>query len=153
MMKLKVLAVAALVAALVATPAAAQGFKAGGCNTATVNVTVTTTTEAVAVSSPVVQLPFDTGEIFVFGWAQLTTGTNTTGVTPMIRQGTAITGTALTEANIEGVKITAGGTEPFYAIGIEQRTASNVQYSFTLKQTAASADGSILQAGICVLAR
>lgn len=138
----------------VSTPAFAQsGFKQSGCTTTTANVTVTTTTEAVAVSSPVVQLPADSGDVIVFGWAQLTTGADTTTVIPMIRRGTAITDTAVTESNAEAVKAAAGSTEPFYALARETRGASSVQYSFTVKQASATADGTVLQAGICVLVR
>jgi hypothetical protein len=146
--------VACVLALALATPAAAQvGVKASGCTVSAVDVTLTTTTEAVIVSSPVIQIPADAGEVIVFGWAQLTTGTNTTAVTPKIRRGTLITSTLVNEANAEGVKITAGGTEPFYAMAVETLTVSNAVYSFTLTQTSASANGSALQGGICVLVR
>ena len=137
-----------------AAPASAQvGIKASGCTTSAADVTLTTTTEAVIVSSPVIQIPNDSGELIVFGWAQLTTGTSTTTVTPRIRRGTAITSTLVGEANAETVKVTAGGTEPFFAVVNETLGVSGTIYSFTLQQASAAANGSALQGTICVLVR
>lgn len=119
---------------------------------ATANVAVTTTTETVAVSSGPVKTPFQTHQIVILAWGQLTTGTGTTTVTPRIRRGTAITGALVGEANAETVKAAAGGTEPFVIMVAEERAdQESVEYSLTLAQAAATADGTILQASILVL--
>jgi len=82
-------------------------------------------------------------------WAQLTTGTNTTSVKPRIRRGADATGTLVNEANIEQVKAAAGSTEFFFTMALDERAnVSSVQYTLTLEQAGASADGSSIQAGI-----
>jgi hypothetical protein len=120
-------------------------------STATGNVTITTTTEKVAITSPAVRVPLQTARVLVKGWAQVTTGADTTALTPRLRKGDAITGTLLGEANAEAVKAAAGSTEAVQCWAID--TVSNVdsvQYSFTVQQTGASADGTIVQSGIDV---
>lgn len=139
---------------LVQQPAQAQSFAQIGYATFTTDVTITTTTEKVLVSSGPVTCPRQTCNIVVMGWAQVTTGTNTTGLTPLFRRGTAIGNTALGEANVEQVKSAAGNTEPVFFFAQEDRVdVATVEYSFTVKQTAASADGTALQGGIIVLVR
>lgn len=83
------------------------------------------------------------------GWAQLTTGTNTTAVTPRIRRGTTITGTLIGEANPITLGAAAGSTEDF-EVDVTDLGAdvANATYVLTLQQTAASANGSCLQAAI-----
>ena len=123
-----------------------------GYNVSASNVTLTTTTEKVIISSGPLPLEYSGQEIVIIGWAQLTTGTDTTAVKPKIRRGTAITGTLVNEANSETVKAAAGSTEPFFCMAAESRANENtVEYSFCLEQVGASADGTALQAGIIVL--
>jgi hypothetical protein len=134
--------------------ARAQGFAQIAFNTVTADVTLTTTTEAVIVSSGPVTLPREVANVCVIGWAQLTTGTNTTAVTPAIRRGTTITGTLVGEANAETIMAAAGSTEPKFYMACEERSGvATVDYSFTLKQTGASANGSALSGSIIVFAR
>jgi len=123
-----------------------------GAATATTDVTITTTTEAVAVSSGAVPFPRASGQVLVSGWAQVTTGAGTTALTPRIRRGTAITGTLVGEANAEQVKAAAGSTEPVFAMAREDRAnEGTVEYSLTVQQTGATGNGTILQSGITVL--
>jgi len=123
-----------------------------GVATVTANVTVTTTTEEVAVSSPVVRMPRASHTIVVSGWCQLTTGAATTTVTPRIRRGTTTSGTAVGDAVAENVKAAAGSNEPFFLMVSESRAdVDSVQYSFTIEQTSATGNGTILQAGIEVM--
>lgn len=118
----------------------------------TVATPVVTTTETVAIASPSFEPPSDAFQAVIIAWAQLTTGTNTTAVTPRVRRGNAITGTLLGAANAEQVKAAAGSTEAFFMLTSEDRTSCDfIQYCFTLQQTAASANGSILQASILVM--
>ena len=121
-------------------------------NFATTDVTLTTTGEAVVVSSGAIVTPFQTHRIVILAWGQLTTGAGTTAVTPRIRRGTATTGTLVGEANAEQVKAAAGSTEPFIILVSEDRAdQESVEYSLTLQQTAATGNGTVLQAGILVL--
>lgn len=121
-------------------------------NLATTNVTVTTTTEAVAVSSGPAKLSTPTARVVIVAWGQLTTGAGTTTVTPRIRRGTTISGTLVGEANAEEVKAAAGSTEQFTIMVSETRSdEESVEYSLTLTQAGATGNGTILQAAILVL--
>lgn len=83
------------------------------------------------------------------GVAQLTTGTNTTAVTPRIRRD-SLTGTVVNEANAITVGAAAGSTEVFDvdADDFVSGEVANATYVLTLQQTAASANGSALYAFI-----
>lgn len=123
-----------------------------GFNFITADVTLTTTSETVIVSSGAIAVPYETARLVIIACAQLTTGAGTTGVTPRIRRGTAITGTLVGEANVEQVKAVAGSTEFFAAMRFEEQSpAASVEYSLTLQQAAATGNGTALQAGIMVL--
>lgn len=123
-----------------------------GFNISGTNVTLTTTTETVIISSGAIAVPYETARLLILAWAQLTTGAGTTAVTPRIRRGTVATGTLVGEANAEQVKAAAGSTEPcFIVVSDEQSPAAAVEYSLTLAQTGATGDGTALQAGIVVL--
>jgi len=149
-----VLCIALVLAGLLTPRVAAQGFTQYGFTTFTTDVAVTTTTETSVIASPAVTAPRDSDDVCVIAWAQLTTGTMTTTVTPRIRQGTTTGGTLVGEANAETIKVAAAGTEPFYAMVCETRSnVATVQYNFTLQQASANANGTALQGGILVLVR
>lgn len=134
--------------------APAQGFNQIAYTASGTDVTLTTTSETVIVSSGPATAPRQTINVCVFAWAQLTTGTGTTAVTPRIRRGTTTSGTLVGEANAEQVKAAAGSTEPLVVFTCEDRASvATVDYSLTLQQTGATANGTALQAGILVLAR
>lgn len=117
--------------------------------TTVTNVTVTTTTEAVAISSGPVKVPYATCRVAIKGWCQLTTGTATTTVAAAIRRGTAITGALVGEANATEVKAAAGSTEEFIIMVSEDRaTVDTVEYSLTVLQASATGNGTVLQASI-----
>lgn len=123
-----------------------------GHNFTTTNVTLTTTTENVVVSSGRVILPRETHTLFVLGYAQLTTGAATTTVTPRIRRGTTITSTLIGEAHPEEVKAAAGSIEQFFHMVSEELGGrAEVEYSLTLSQVDATGNGTVVQAGILVL--
>ncbi len=120
-----------------------------GAAASAVNVTLVTTAETIIITSEAVNIPYGQARLFVNAWAQLTTGVGTTAVTPRIRRGTLVTDTLVGEANAEGIKIAAGGTEPFKLAVLDTVTGyGSVQYVFTLEQTAATGNGTALQAGI-----
>lgn len=116
--------------------------------------TITTDTPLVTTAETVVATlsGINTGRalnVQVRGWAQLTTGTNTTAVTPRIRRGTTITGTLVDEANPVTVGAAAGSTEDFEIDVVDEGAdLAGASYVLTLQQTGASANGSCLQAGI-----
>lgn len=143
-----------VVLALEASHAAAQGFSQIAFATFTTDVTITTTTEKDLVNSGPATTTRQTSNVCVIAWAQVTTGTNTTALTPRIRRGTGIAGTLVGEANAEQVKAAAGSTEALFAFTCEDRAdVATVDYSLTVQQTAASANGSALQGGILVFVR
>lgn len=122
----------------------AQQFK----GQATVNTTLVTTAETVVATVSGVS----TGRalnVQVRGWAQLTTGTNTTAVTPRIRRGTTVSGTLIDEGNPITIGAAAGSTEDFdIDVTDEGADLASASYVLTLEQTGASANGTCLQAGI-----
>lgn len=148
------LVLVAILCTLAVNPAGAQGFNQIAFNTFTANVTLTTTSETVIVSSGPALVTRQTVNVCVMAWAQLTTGTNTTDVTPRIRRGTATSGTLVGEANAETILAAAASTEPYHLMVCEERTnVDSIEYSLTLQQTAASANGSALQGGIIVFVK
>jgi len=121
-------------------------------NHSVADVTVTTTTETVAISSGPASLPYHTCHIMVIAWCQLVLGTGTTHVTARVRRGTTTAGALVGEANAEEIKTAAGAREPFMIMVHEERAGEEaVEYSLTVQQTAATADGTVSQAGILVL--
>jgi hypothetical protein len=83
------------------------------------------------------------------GWAQVTTGTATTALTPRIRRGVDATGVLIGEADPVTIGAAAGGTENLYVeaedIGVD---LSNATYVLTVVQTAATGNGTGLQASL-----
>lgn len=85
----------------------------------------------------------------VRGWAQLTTGTNTTAVVPRIRRGTTISGTLIGEANPVTIGAAAGTTEDFEVDVVDTGAdLAGASYVLTLQQVGATANGSCLQATV-----
>jgi hypothetical protein len=133
---------------------AAQGFSQVGFATFATDVALVTTAETVIVSSGPVTAPRQSVNVCVFAWAQLTTGTGTTSVTPRIRRGTAAAGTLVGEANAQEVLAAAGTTEKYFMLECEDRSnVATVDYSLTLTQAGASANGAALHGGILVFVR
>lgn len=155
-MRARILVTLLLVVGLVLPPrpATAQGFTQIGMATFTADVAVVTTTEKDVIYSGAVTAPRQTVNVCIIAWAQLTTGTMTTTVTPRIRRGTGITGTVVGEANAETILNTAGSTEKYYLMACEDRSdVASVDYSFTLQQASANGNGAALQGGILVFVR
>lgn len=137
-----------------AVPAAAQAPIQTAFNVSATDVTLTTTAETVIIASGPALVTKETVNVCVFAWAQLTTGTNTTTVTPRIRRTALVGGTLVNEANAITLGAAAGSKEQFYAMACEDRSGiATVEYNLTLAQAAASADGTALQAGIFVFVR
>lgn len=121
-------------------------------NASGTQVTLTTTTEAVVISAPPVAVVRQSVFAMIIGWGQLLIGTGCTHGTPRIRRGTAITSTLVGEATAEEIKTAAADREPFFImVGEALAGVASVEYSFTLQQTGASANGTVDQAAILVL--
>jgi hypothetical protein len=113
------------------------------------NVTLVTTAETVIITSPPAKMPLQTARILIRAWAQLTTGTATTTVTPRIRRGTTTAGALVGEATAITVGAAAGSNEAFELTATEERAnEESVTYSLTLEQAGATGNGTALQAGI-----
>lgn len=113
-----------------------------------VNTTIVTTAETVLATVSGVSTPRKTN-VNLSGWAQVTTGTNTTSLVPRIRRGTDATGTLVGEGNPVTIGAAAGSTEDVEIrvsdVGVD---LANASYVLTVVQTAASANGTALQAGL-----
>ena len=119
----------------------------------TANVTFTTTTENIFVSTPLLRINRNSAIVMIAAWGILTTGTATTTVTPRIRRGTAITDTLVSAADTVTVGAAAGSNEQFQMVCFEQLTSEQVvRYSFTLQQVSATGNGTGLVAGIMAIA-
>jgi len=117
--------------------------------TLTSNVTLSTTSETVILSSGPVKVPRQTCLVHIRAWAQLVTGVATTTVTPRIRRGTSTSGALVGLAGAETLKVAVAGNEPFVMEAIEQRSNQDtVEYSLTLQQANATGDGVAVQAAI-----
>lgn len=112
----------------------------------TADQTLVTTTELVVATVVVPSVRGPGIKIQLHGKAQVTTGTNTTALTGRWRRGTAITDTLIGEANATQVATAAGGTEDVeHDVEDTPGEVANQSYVFTIQQTAASANGSVLQ--------
>jgi len=114
----------------------------------TADVTLVTTAETILATLTGVSTP-RRQQVRLRGWAQITTGANTTAITLRIRRGSAITDLLIGEANPVQLAAAAGSTED-----VEIEAADNgvdlaaATYILTAVQTAASANGSSLHAAI-----
>lgn len=112
------------------------------------DTTLTTTTETVVATLAGVSTPRAVN-VRLTGWAQLTTGTGTTTVTPRIRRGADATGTLIDEGNAVTIGAAAGGTEDFDIVAVDEGAdISNATYVLTLQQAGATGNGTALQAGL-----
>lgn len=113
------------------------------------NVTTVTTAETVAIASGTMAQERPVANYLIKAWAQVTTGANTTTVTPRIRRGSAATGTLVNEANAITIGAAAGSNEVFTAWAYDtQSDVNQASYCFTLAAAGADANGAILQSGI-----
>ena len=122
-------------------------------NFSTTDVTITTTTERVAITTPLLRVNRNSAIVMIAAWGQVLLGTAITTMTPRIRRGTTITSTLVSGEDAIAIQSAAATNAQYQMICFEQLTAEQiVQYSFTLTQTTASADGTIVQAGIFAIA-
>jgi len=117
----------------------------------TTDVTVTTTSETVAIASGAVKVPSQTCLVHIRAWCQLLLGVGATAVTPRIRRGNSTAGAQIGDAIAEAVKTAAGSSEPFVIEVTERRSNEDtVEYCLTVAQTGATGNGTVQQAAIAV---
>lgn len=116
-------------------------------------VTVPTTTETVAVTSDIVPLSPAGGEGYIIrGAVNILAGTATTAVVVRVRMGTGITGTVVGVAQTHTLAAGASATIPFSVVDLTAALAPTAsQYSVTVQQTAATANGTVNIATIEVI--
>lgn len=113
----------------------------------TTDLTVSTTTETIAATSDPVTPPRAGVRAFIRAYVIMTAGTGTTAITAAIRAGTLVTGTLVSEQH--AVSATAGDTVLLVVMGEQVLgDVGQAQYNVTVDQTGASADGTVLEAGI-----
>jgi hypothetical protein len=116
-----------------------ENFSAG-------SVSVPTTTETAAITSPVLSLPPTPNGVVVRGNVNITAGTAATSVTVRVRQGSGTGGTAVGNAQVVTV---AAGLVYDLAIEVEDTSGPpSAQYTITVQQGAATGNGTINQAEI-----
>lgn len=115
------------------------------------DTTIVTTAETVAATVAGVSTPRPGLKVVITAIVQVTTGGSTTALTPRIRRGTAITDPLVGEANAQQVAAAAGSTETV-EIMVEDfpGEVAGQSYVVTVQQTAAAANGAIVQADIRV---
>lgn len=107
-----------------------------------------TTAETVVATLSGVSTPRAT-KVSLRGWAQLTTGVATTAVTPRVRRGVDATGTLIDEANTVTLGAAAGSTEQFeISVTDDGADLAGATYVLTLQQTAATGNGTCLEASL-----
>ena len=122
-------------------------------NFTTTDVTITTTTERIALSTGLLRIHRNSAIVMIAAWGQLLLGTATTTVTPRIRRGTAITSTLVSGEDAIAIQSAVATNAQYQIICFEQLTSEQVvNYSFSLAQASATADGTIVQAGIFAIA-
>ena len=110
---------------------------------------IVTTAETVAVTGNPLSLPYTNAKIRIRGWVQVTPGTSTTGITIRIRRGTTITDTLVGPATNLTAGVLAAATQQFSAAFTDSlQGLVQAQYSLTVQQAGAAANGSIVAAMI-----
>jgi hypothetical protein len=115
----------------------------------TADTTVTTTTETVLATVSGVSTDGPGQRVRVTGWAQVTPGTGTTSLTLRIRRGVDATGALVGEANAVAAAVAAGSAREIDLEAIDVLgDVAGQSYVLTIQQTAATANGTVLQSQI-----
>lgn len=116
----------------------------------TTDVTLTTTSETVVATVGPSPSPGDFRQIVVLAYAVVTSGAGTTAITPRIRYGSTTAGALVGEAT--AISATAGATAVVVKSVTDSSTVSQIgEYSLTLQQTAATANGTVTEALIMTM--
>lgn len=119
-------------------------------STTIVNATLVTTAETVVVTTPPFNIPLDYAQIIVMAYAEVfPVGTTTTGIVAKLRRGTTTAGTQL--GFNSGGTATPGAAWAWSMLYVDSPgVVAGQQYSVTLSQTAATANGTVLD--VCLIA-
>jgi hypothetical protein len=115
----------------------------------TTDVSVVTTNETAAVTSPPVTPSTDGGEITITGVVNITTGTGTTAVTVRVRRGNGVSG-ALVGETMPHTLAAAASADIAFQVTDTPGAVAGQQYTATVVQTAASGNGTVNNASISV---
>lgn len=108
-------------------------------------IAVPTVLETLAVAGFSIPLPSGNAKAVIRGWADVTIGNGTTGVTLSIYSGTDITGRLVGTRSIDAGNLTPGSTGQFTVEVIDRLTnVGGAQYCMSVSQTAATGDGTIV---------
>ncbi|KKN00282.1 hypothetical protein LCGC14_1139430 [marine sediment metagenome] len=120
-----------------------------GFGRATDDVTIVTTIEVVAVTSEKIKVTRPTMRALILAWMTVASGTGTTSLTVRIRSGDDASGTLRSEAVDHD---TTAGEIHTWMVAAEEDVSGvdEVQYSATVRQTGASANGTVGDATILV---
>ncbi len=112
--------------------------------------TITTTTELSGVTSSLVVATTPVEHVLVIGYLTVALGAGTTTGTVRIRRGSGITGTVV--GNPQARTVTASTTVTLVAmVSEDQILLGEIQYTVSMQQGAATANGTIQEAVIVVL--
>jgi hypothetical protein len=106
-------------------------------------VTLTTTTETVVLTGPVLQTPKDVSFLVVQASFQLTTGASTTGVQARIRTGTTTSGAQIGPTYTYGNVTAAAGAGSGLMVTAQLANTDYSQVCLTLQQVAATGSGTV----------
>ncbi len=116
-----------------------------------VNATVVTTTETVIVTTPPLTLALDFATVLLFWDIALVTGASTTSIVVRLRRGTTVTGTLVNIAQNDTIT-TASAVRRGGCYFDVPGAVGGQQYSLTVQQNAATANGSITDANLIAFA-
>lgn len=106
------------------------------------SVTVTTTTETVALTLPAVSTNGAQDQVFISGSMAMLLGTAATTLTVRVRRGTGITGTLVGLAEVDTAVAAETDPFPFDALDVPGEVAGQA-YVVTVQQASATANGSV----------
>lgn len=120
-----------------------MGVRIGSVATTTlVTTTLVTTAEAVVLTTPPLSLAVDNAQVLLFWYANVNTGTSTVGLNGRLRRGTSTTGAMVNIA--PGFSVGAGLQTAIPWCYIDSPgVVAGQQYSLTLQQVAATANGTV----------
>lgn len=120
-------------------------------STTIVTATLVTTTEAVIVTTPPLTLPLDSAVVYLGYVVNILAGTGTTGLTFNIRRGALVTSLAI---NVQLATFASAGNA-FQIGGMYPDTpgaAAGVQYSISVAQQTATANGTVRDVSLVAFA-
>lgn len=117
------------------------------------NVALVTTNETIVVTSPPCRVNRQSAVFLIIAFVEVLAGTGTVSLLPRIRRGVTLSDPIVNEPNNVIADVVASASNQVFFFAMD--TGTNIteqQYSLTIAQTAASGNGTSLQAGIFVVA-